>query len=49
MLSSIPASRSDAGHSEIDLRKTAPGMPAAVEVWWQAGSTRGYEFIYPNG
>ena len=49
MLLSIPAYRAEAARaSEIGFMETASGMPAAVKVWWQEGSTRGYEFIYPK-
>jgi len=49
MLLSIPAYRAEpAKKSEFSFMETASGMPAAVEVWWQEGSTRGYEFIYPK-
>ena len=49
MLLSIPAYRQDAAtESEISFMETASGMPAAVKIWWQEGSTRGYEFIYPK-
>jgi len=46
---SMPAMRADvATEPEISFMETAAGMPAAVKVWWQEGSTRGYEFIYPK-
>jgi hypothetical protein len=49
MLLSIPAYRADAAkESEISFMETASGMPAAVKIWWQEGSTQGYEFIYPK-
>jgi len=49
MLLSIPAYRADAAEEpEISFMETASGMPAAVKIWWQEGSTRGYEFIYPK-
>ena len=49
MLLSIPAYRADAAkESEISFMETASGMPAAVKIWWQEGSTHGYEFIYPK-
>ena len=49
MLLSIPAYRADAAEKpEISFMETASGMPAAVKIWWQEGSTRGYEFIYPK-
>ena len=49
MLLSIPAYRADpAEEPEISFMETASGMPAAVKIWWQEGSTRGYEFIYPK-
>jgi hypothetical protein len=49
LLLSIPAYRAEAAReSEIGFMETASGMPAAVKVWWQEGSTRGYEFIYPK-
>lgn len=49
MLLSIPAYRADAAEqAEISFMETASGMPAAVKIWWQEGSTRGYEFIYPK-
>jgi LPXTG-motif cell wall-anchored protein len=49
MLLSIPTVRRDMpGESEITFMETAAGMPAAVKVWWQEGSTRGHEFIYPK-
>jgi hypothetical protein len=49
VLLSIPAYRAEAAReSEIGFMETASGMPAAVKVWWQEGSTRGYEFIYPK-
>jgi len=49
MLLSIPAYRVEpARDSEISFMETASGMPAAVKIWWQEGSTRGYEFIYPK-
>ena len=49
MLLSIPAYRQEAAtESEISFMETASGMPAAVKIWWQEGSTRGYEFIYPK-
>lgn len=47
MLLSIPAIRQDvAKEPEISFMETAAGMPPAVKIWWQEGSTRGYEFIY---
>ena len=49
MLHSIPAYRAEpARESEFSFMETASGMPAAVKIWWQEGSTRGYEFIYPK-
>ena len=49
MLLSIPAYRADAAEEpQISFMETASGMPAAVKIWWQEGSTRGYEFIYPK-
>jgi LPXTG-motif cell wall-anchored protein len=49
MLLSIPAYRAEpAEESEFTFMETASGMPAAVKIWWQEGSTRGYEFIYPK-
>jgi LPXTG-motif cell wall-anchored protein len=49
MLFSIPAYRADAAEKpEISFMETASGMPSAVKIWWQEGSTRGYEFIYPK-
>jgi len=49
LLLSIPAMRADIPtEPEISFMETAAGMPAAVKIWWQEGSTRGYEFIYPK-
>src|SRR5687767_11279254 len=47
LLLSIPAMRADIpSEPEISFMETAAGMPSAVKIWWQQGSTRGYEFIY---
>jgi len=49
LLLSIPAMRADIPTKpEISFMETTAGMPAAVKIWWQEGSTRGYEFIYPK-
>lgn len=49
MLLSIPASRPDTSREpEVSFMETAPGMPAAVKVWWQEGSALGHEFVYPE-
>lgn len=50
MLLSIPASRPDVPKEpEVSFMETAAGMPAAVKIWWQEGSTFGHEFVYPKG
>ena len=49
MFFGLPALRSEISEGpELRFMETAEGAPAAIESWWQPGSRRGFEFVYPK-
>lgn len=49
MLQATPRFRPhETGRPSLTLLETVEGMPAAIETWWPAGATIGFEFLYPE-